>query len=771
MWEKFASWTLKYRFLILIFLIGTTIWMGYKGKEVVMGYDFLSTVPADDEDMIYFEKFKKEFGEDGNLFAIGINDKKSLQLDNFNRLATLCKKIRQMEGIQEIISVTELNYLYKNELEKKFETKKLFYKTPQSQRELDSLLTVAQSIKLYEGRVLTKDGALLVVISIDKRTLNSSKRQILIPTIIKMVDHFSAETEIKVHYAGLPYVRTIMAGKVKDELKLFLWISLCVTGIIIFLFFKSIYPVIVPLLLVGVTIIWSLGTLALLNYKITLLTGLIPPLLVIVAIPNCIYLVNKYHQEFIHYGDKYEALKKVISKIGFVTVVTNLTTAIGFFVFISGDVAILKEFGITTGINTCLTFIISILLLPIVFSYLPNPDVRAIKHLDSRMISNLIEWLIRLTKNRRRIIYTATGIVLIISIWGTLKLEAIAYMVDDLPKNSSIKKDLAFFEKTFKGVMPLEIVIDTGRPNGLRKISNLQKIDSLETFLSQLPEVGKPVSLIGFVKASTQAYFNGDTSSYQLPSPQQLPFIYTYLKNNSKSSKGVLSYFTDSTGQFMRISLKVADVGSIKINKLIHSDIRPAIDSFFKGTSLKGHITGSTLLFIKGNDYLISSLKSGIWLAIILIAIAHGMLFMNLRIIIISLIPNLIPLVITTGLMGFLGIPLKPSTAIIFSIVLGIAVDNTVHFLARYRLELEENNFNIQEAISVGLRETGFSMIYTSIILFAGFIIFVLSDFGGTIALGALTSTTLLVALITNLTLLPTLLVSFDKESKRKMYT
>jgi predicted RND superfamily exporter protein len=739
--------------------------MGYQARNVELSYEFQRLVPEHDPEMQYFQEFLKTFGEDDNVLVIGFKDSSVFRLAQFNQFAQVCDTLAKMQGVNEVLALPRLQYLVKDTIRKEFTVQKVFAKRPASQRELDSTLRFIKTLKIYESQLLNEQtGAMLLAIAVNKSFLNSSKRVDLVANFKRVCERFGKETNIKIHYAGLPFARTILAAKVKDELVFFLWISVAVTAFTVFLFYRSLYPVLVSMALIGITIVWAVGTLGIFGYKITMLNGLMPPILVIVAIPNAVYLITKYQQEYLQSGNQREALKKVVSRIGFVTVIVNLTTAISFFVFIWGDVVILKEFGIATGLNTCFAFVISIIFVPAVFSYLPPPNIRDTKHLEFKPMQRLLETLVVIAQRYRWLTYLLTITSLVVFGYGMTQIRTLAYMVDDIPEKSEIKQDLRFFEANFGGVMPLEIVVDTGKRRGIRKRANLQKIDSLENFLLTLPEVSHPLSYTDFLKTANQTYFNGDTEAYRLPSRREEPFVYSYIKSQGDDNENLLKAFVDSAQQKIRISVKVADMGTLKMDSLITHKIKPKIAEITKGSELKVHITGTSLLFVKGNQYLISSLVSGTWMAILFVALAHGLLFFNLRIIIISLIPNIIPLIITAGLMGFLNVPLKPSTIIIFSIVLGIAVDNTVHFLARYRLGLYDNDYDVITSVMVSIRETGYSMIYTSLVLFAGFIIFMMSEFGGTVSLGWLTSLTLMVALITNLTILPALLVTFDKE-------
>lgn len=768
MWTALSHNIIKYRLLLVSILAAITLVMGYYATKVEMSYDFAKTVPSHDPDMVNFQEFKDLFGEDGNIIAIAVKDSSLYQLENFKKFRSLSEKLSTLDGVNSVLSLPLIKRLVKNTEEKRFDLEPIFTTQLKSQEELDSLLLVAEDQKFYSGQLINhENGATLILIAIKRDVLNSEGRIELTEKITTAGDKFSEETGIDTHYAGLPFVRSIVASRVKAEMQFFLLLSVAVTAIILLLFFRSFTAVIFPMVIIGVVVIWAIGSIGLLGYKITLLTGLIPPVIVVIGIPNSVYLLNKYHQEYEKHGNKVMAISIVIRKIGMATLITNFTTAVGFLVLVSTDIIILKEFGVVAGINVLATFIVSIILIPAVFYWLPEPTGKQLKHLKFKTLDKALNGMDGLVHTRRPAIYVTTAIIIIVSIVGMLKVNAISYMVDDIPDDSPIRTDLEFFEANFSGIMPLEIVIDTGRPKGVLALQNLQKVEELELYLEQQEDISKPVSLVSFVKASKQAFYNNSPAFYSLPTNRERAFLLRYLTNQSDSS-GLFTSFVDSTLQKMRVSLQVADIGSDNMEVLINDVIQPKIDTIFADSDVNLIITGTTPLFIKGNKFLIENLRFSLILAFIIIAIIMGILFRNVRMIIISLIPNIIPLVITAGIMGFTGIPLKPSTALIFSIVFGISVDDSIHFLAKYRQELFANKFFVPVAVSKSLRETGASMIYTSIILFAGFVIFAGSDFGGTVALGILTSTTLLIAMVTNLVLLPSLLLSFDDGKRSK---
>ena len=761
MWLKLSHFILRYRVALMASIIAITCFMGYHGQFIQWSFNMINIVPEEDPDMINFQEFKKTFGEDGNVMALGMQDSTLYMLDQFKEYDHLIKRLEKNKNIS-VISIPNIKWLVKNTQSQSFDFKQVINTMPKSQHELDSVLNIITNLQFYSDQLLNEgNGATLALVAIDKDILNSKRRDQLTASIIREIEVFENATQIDVKIAGLPYVRYAYTLQVKRELKMFLVFMVVISGIILFMFFRSLKAVLFPIIIILIVVTWVLGTLSLLEYKITLLSGLIPPIIVVIGIPNSIYMLNKYHQEYSQHGDQMKALSRIIRKIGTITFITNLTTAVGFLVLASTNIDILKEFGVAAGINIMATFLVSIIMIPSIFSFYKPPTKKHLRHLDFKTMDWALSFCDFIVHRHRLGIFVVTILVVILSFIGLSKIKALSYVVDDLSEKNTIIQEMRFFERNFGGVMPLEIIVNTGQKKGVENLRNLKKVDELETHLSSLPFLSKPISIVGFTKASRQAFYNQNADFYALPTSRDVGYITKYLKS---SELGTLSNsFVDSTGQIMRVSLRIADIGSNKLDTFITKKITPVIDKLFKDSKLDVKLTGSTLIFIKGNKFLIKSLITSMILAFVIIAIIMALLFKNFKMIVISLIPNIIPLMITAGIMGYFSIPLKPSTALIFSIAFGISIDNSIHFLAKYRQELLSNNFYVSLAVSKTLRETGSSIIYTNIILFCGFIIFVLSEFGGTISLGKLTSITLFFAMLTNIIVLPGLIIQFDK--------
>ncbi|SMO58053.1 hypothetical protein SAMN06265379_10379 [Saccharicrinis carchari] len=770
MWIFIARTILKNRILFLSILFIITAFFAYKGTGVEMSYQYAPLLPEDDPTYLEYEAFEKVFSNEGNLMVIGVKDKNFFQLEHFKYWNQLRADVNSIEGVSSVFSVSESFDLVKNTELKQFDLKPLFNEEINAQHELDSIKNRFYELPFYKGNIYNKNkDAYLMAITLEPEILQSPERVALINEIVKAGENYTRNTKIDLHYSGLPYIRVTTAEMIKKELNMFIFLALGITAVIMFLFFRSFKVVMFSMLVVGMAVIWVVGTQALLGFKITILTGMIPPLIIVIGIPNSVFLLNKYHQEFKQHGNKIKALQRVICKIGNATFLTNLTTASGFATFIFTSSRILVEFGIIAAINIIGVFILSILLIPIIFSFLSVPQDRHLNHLNNKTVNKMVDKLVHITLNHRRSVYITTGLVLILGAIGIANIKTTGYMLDDIPHHDPLYLDLVFFEDNFDGLMPLEIMIDSKKANTALRTSNLKKLDQLHQKLSAHPDISGAIALSEVVKFARQAFYNGNPKYYSIPSKQERNFLLSYVSKGSGQQSSVINSFLDSLKQKTRMSFRIKDIGTTKMTDL-NTTVQENINEIFPEDKYQTTVTGASVLFFKGTKYLIRNLFTSLFLAILLIASFMAWMFSSKRMVLVSLIPNVIPLISTAALMGYFGIPIKPSTILVFSIAFGISVDDTIHYLAKYRQELSETNWSIKAATVLALKETGVSMIYTSIILFFGFGIFGFSSFGGTVALGILVAVTLLIALLSNLILLPSLLLSLEKIITNKSF-
>ena len=768
-WSTTARFILRNRVFILVAIACITIFLGMQWKHMRFTYTEANMLPDDHQVNTAYNTFLDTFGEEGNLIIYGVKDSLLFTTSNFKAWNTLSKELGQAPEVDLTLSIGDLQKLKKRKDTIGFEMVPLVKDSILNEKQLTKLqYELFEKLPFYSGLIYSPDKkSVRTAVYIKKGIVNTPARKIFIEKVlIPKIAAFEKQTGMKVHTSGMPYIRTLNSQNIIDEIGMFIGAAVLVTSIIFFFFFRSYRATFISMITVIIGVLWAFGILGLLKYEITVLTALIPPLIIVIGIPNCIFLINKYQQEIKQHGNQAKSLQRVIAKVGNATLMTNVTTASGFATFILTNSQLLKEFGIVASICIIAIFLLCLLIIPIVYSFMPVPKNKHLKHLNKRWINRFVDWMENKVRHNRIAIYIISIGLLCVSIIGIYNIKISGSLVEDMPKKTEFFKSIRFFEKEYKGIMPLEILIDTKRKKGVMKLATLKRMNELQEYIEEFPEFSKSLSVVDLVKYSKQAYYNGNPEYYQLPNSQERSFILSYAKSSAQDTNLLKSY-VDSTGQFARITTFMKDTGTERFDR-IEEDLKAKALKIFPQDRYTVSFTGKALLFQKGTKYLVKNLIISLSLAILLIALFMAWMFRSFRMILVSLIPNLLPLIITAGLMGFLGVPIKPSTILVFSIAFGISVDDTIHFLAKYRQELIANNWKIKKSVYAALRETGVSMFYTSIVLFFGFSVFTISSFGGTVALGALVSVTLVFAMLANLLLLPSLLLSLEKSIANK---
>jgi predicted RND superfamily exporter protein len=778
-----------------------------------LSYKYARVLPEDDEMAIAYEKFKSKYGEDGNVMLLTFQDSTMFQLAKYQGWYDLTEKVRGIKGVQDVMSTARLYNIVRDDDSTKFDIVQIVQQRPVTQQEVDSLKNQIWRLPFYDGLIINKETmATVMVITFTQEVLHSKDRVNIVNEVNAAAQEFAVKYKIPetgvdcngngelddsevsaIHASGMPHIRTQFMQKIGGEMQLFLFLSIGVTALILFIFFRYFNATFFSLIVVIVGLIFSLGTMALFGYKITVLTGMIPSLIVIIGIPNCIFLINKYQEEYAKHHQKTKALARMVQKVGLSNFLANITTAIGFGVFYFTKSDMLVQFGVIAAVNVMITYFVALFLTPIIFSYLPAPKDKQVRHLEGKRINRILDMVNHLVHNHRKKIYLSVAALTLISALGFKFISVVGYVVDDLPQDEPMFVDLKFFEHHFNGILPFEVAIEVkprltdsikavyaknGTPIdpkmfakdtlGPRNIFDqegavLKNIDSLQRYITANPEFSKPISVVEVLKFSYQAYKDGKPKAYRLPNNVvDLKALADY-SGTVKGQQGRLNAFLDSSRMSTRLSIQMADVGSDSAQN-IASRIRPVVDSLFPEAYFSIDLTGHSLMFLRSFDYLVHHLFVSLSIAIVLILLIGMILFRSVAIIVLSKLPCLIPLVMTAGIMGFCGIPFKSSTILIFSIAFGIASDGTIYILTEYRTQLRKlSAARASQAVAMAIKETGLSMIYTNVILFFGFAIFIFSGFGGTVALGILLSITLLVSLITNLILLPCILLSLEK--------
>ena len=768
-WGIFARIILRNRILLLVFVFISTLLLSTQWKNLKFSYSEANLMPKDHPFNLAYDNFVNVFGDEGNLLIIAVNDSSLFEKNNFNSWINLSRSFENKTEVNSVIHVGNIPVISKNTINKQFIVDSIVNNSFKNDFKVNEFkTTLFTDFPFYDNILFNKKSETIqTAIYLNKNVVNNVERiDFINKDFIPLIKEFERVTNLNVRISGMPYIRTMNAQNIMDEIGKFVVIAIFVTIFIFFFFFRSYRATLITLLVVVTGVMWALGILGFLEFEITVLTALIPPLIIVIGVPNCIFLINKYQHEVKKHGNQARSLQRVISKIGNATLMTNITTACGFATFILTDSQILKEFGTVASINIMVIFILSILLIPIIYSYLPLPKKKHLNHLNNDWLNTFVGFLSNTVRKKRIPVFIISIICLCISIIGINKIEISGNLIEDMPKKSDFVNDIKFFEKEFKGVLPLEIMIDSRRKNGMMRLGNLKRMNDFHEHILRIPELSSPISIVNLSKFIKQSFYNANPKYFQLPSSQENSFISAYVKN-SDIKIGENNSYINENGQIARITTMIGEIDTERMEG-IEASLLKGIELYFPSERFDVTLTGKTLGYLKGTKFLIKNLLISLFLAILLISLMITYLFRSYKMVIISLVPNILPLLFTAGVMGFFNIPIKPSTILVFSIAFGISVDDTIHFLVKYRQELMANNWKIRKSVFASLRETGISMFYTSIVLFFGFSVFMTSSYGGTIALGGLVSTTLLFAMLANLVLLPSLLISLEKNISNK---
>ncbi len=930
MWFKLSQLILRNRIVIISIIAGLTIFFGYFAfTSLEMDNKYGNMLPKKSPAQDDYLQLKEMFGEDGGALVLAIKTDKLYTEENFLMWKQLGDSIAKLEGVNSVLSEADLFTINNNTEEGKFEANPVFIDEEFQEKSIEEIRQEIRRIPLYDG-VLYNDSTnvSLMMISIDEAFLSDQNKSDVVldaEAIALGYEHVFG----KMHFAGLPHIRVVMGKRVVSEMYIFIGLAIFVTSLLLYIFFRSFRVVLFCNLVVFTAVIWSLGSIGLMGFKLSILMALIPPLMIVIGIPNCIFLLNKFHQEVKDHGNKIKAISRVIAKVGNATFLTNLTTALGFSTFMFTNSEKLVEFGTTASLNIMFVFILSICIIPILFSLTKHPKPRHLKHLEKKFSVTIVNKLVYITTTHRKIIYAVTIGVVAVAIFGATKMEATGNLTSDLPESDPILQDIHFIEENFKGAIPFEILINYKKDARKFDRTTLQKVEAIQNEIEKDIEFSKSISLVNFMKLINMAYYGNNPEMYKLIERRDMLRLKGYVENfqsdmektqrvygfqdslrkgnlnyadsimldNPKLAKRIMQFepvadsldsislptlpnetqisnflaenevskevlavsekmfpvsavglslkeLIDTTNTTYRVRMQVLDLGSYEIDEKIKkvsammdtilnphhakamtyfeeftngkyayadsifalsnayrnntsyniadgndsllfqfdldpallssyyekSEFRAALEKAIDDEKLEYLVTGTSVVAAEGTQYLIKNLLTSLTIAVFIIAILMAFLFRSWRMVIISLVPNFIPLIITAGIMGLFAIPVKPSTILVFSIAFGISVDDTIHFLAKYRQELKVRSYDQRACVINALYETGLSMFYTSIVLFFGFSMFAFSQFGGTKALGLLVSLTMLVAMLTNLTVLPSLLLSLENRIATKAF-
>ena len=571
---------------ILIAVGLLTAGLGFMATKVGMNYKHGGLLPKTDSAYVEYERFLHTFKEDGNVLVIGTQGDTLGTHDlytpaNFKAWYQLGEDLKKIPGIDSVFSEAHLFTLLRDDSLQRFALAQVVDKLPDDQGQMDSLLARIRSLPFYKG-LLYNDAtrASLMMVFVNAKLFDTDARQAVIDAVRERTDAFGTETGMPMHRSGLPWIRVNSTNLVKSEMPMFFAASMGLCALLLLLFFRSWRVMGICMAVVAISVVWTFGCMALLDYKVTLLQSVIAPLVIVTGVPNCVFLVNAFHYEFTDHGNRVKALQRVISRIGAAAFMTNATTAVGFTTFCVTYSDALVQFGWTATIGIMVLWLLSMILIPILFSYMGDPKPRHVAHLDRKWLDRAVEWIVRMSQTKRPLIYGITGVCTALSVVGMLRMKDESRIVDDLPEDNPVLADLRFFEKNFHGVMPLEIVIDTKKKGAALKDATLKRLEKLEDTLAMYPEFSRPLSIVDAVKFTKQAFYGGDPARYELLNSTDKTFILPYVENAS-GRQGMAKAFMDSTRQTTRVTVQMADVGTTRMDVLLEK-LRAQTDSLFE---------------------------------------------------------------------------------------------------------------------------------------------------------------------------------------------
>lgn len=848
MWQVISNIILRYKFIIIGIITLLTVFMGYKavtGLKLDNRYGVI--LPKESPAKQDYVQFIEQFGQDGGALVIAIQTDSLYTEDKLLKWKHLGDTILTIDGVDGVISEATL-FSVENNIEKQsFEIKKIFSDTRFQERSIEDIKADIKRVPFYNG-ILYNDSTnvSLMMINVRDEFLSDQKKSKFILEIEELASSYEKDFG-HIHFAGLPHIRVVIAKRIIAEMYLFIALAIFVTSLLTFLIFRSTRVVFICNVVILIGVVWSLGSIALFNFHLSALMALIPPLMIVIGMPNCVFLMTNFHQEVKSHGNKIKALTRVISRVGTATFITNVITALGFFTLVFTNSEKLMEFGFTAAMNIMLLFVLSITILPIISTLTQKPNDKHLRHLDKGVAIKFLDAMEYLVLNKRKWVYIITSVIVAFSLWGMSKVKTTGNITGDLSPEHQILKDILFIEDHFGGSIPFEIMVNYKSQSKLYTKATLEKVEAIQDNLAADSLFSKSISMVDFIKVINMAYYGNNPDKYEIFNNRDKLRLKQYIDNfdmnnlnNSMSMKELLDtnkttlrvraqikdlhsyeltqkvaevtreidsilnpnkpeiekYYTkvvagkheyidsileENTGIYNALTSKIAN-GNDNLQMVFDSDfdkikeyykkddfnanLRSAIDSEYMDVK----ITGTSVVAAEGTKYLIDSLLGGIIFAVITVGLLMALLFRSWGMVFVSLVPNLIPLLITGGIMGWFGIPLKPSTLLVFNISFGITADDSIHFLAKYRQELKSQKWDLKGCVIESLREAGLGMFYTGMILFFGFSVFIFSQFGGTQALGMLVSVTLLIAISTNLILVPSILLTLENRLSTKAF-
>ncbi len=743
---KFSQKTISY--LVLTIIVGISIVFAFKIKTLKFNYDFEAFFPNEDSELEVYETHRNRFEWDNEFVLLGIENKAGIfKKDFLKKIEALSTDLKNIRYTDRVISPTNIKNISLSGL------------APVQKRLLhidDESLYKEDSINIYStpeliGSFFPKDAKSISIFIKTDEGLSKVKSDSLARNIEAAFKKYHFD---EVHYVGRIVAQDVYLKNLEKEFVYFLGISFVLIIIFLWLSFRSLYGVIVPIVVVIVSIFWTLGIMACLNQDLDIMTVMLPTMIFIAGMSDVVHFFSKYFEELAKGTERVKIYPLILKEVGFPTFLTLITTVVGFLSLLFSSIVPIRDFGIYTSVGIIIAFVLTYTLLPaLLYLFTPKRLVAVHSH-DNRTYNIMRKVLFWIFRHQKTIVIT-TCLLIALAIVGVYKIKVNNILLEDLSDSVKIKQDFMFFDKQYSGVRPLELAVEIkDKSKTVWDYDIMKQLNDVDEFLKKEYHAGFMYSPAMLAKNINKSLNDETSGEMEFPNREDYEAVKKQLIGNKKN-KDIKRIITPD-GHFARINGKINDVGSIVVNgQNVH--FQEFLRTHINPNDIEIKITGAAHLVDRNNEYMVNNMAQGFLFSIIVIALLTYFLHRSWRMVLVFILPNFIPLLIIAGIMGFSGIELKAATSLVFSIAFGVATDDTIHFISRLKIELGYGKSLIY-AFKRTYFETGKPILLTTFILMGGFISLMISDFQSTFYFGFLICITIIIAVMADIFLLPVLL-------------
>ena len=752
--ERIASIILRYRILFLVLIGLLTGLFGYYAIESKTDNSIEVWLKRNDPKLDYYYDFIDKFGDDEFLIIAMDGDDlftgKKIKL--INDIAT---RLESVKGVRSVISLASV---YKDKLSAPYFKEVL--KRNKARSVLDVFEEKILDDPMYVNNIISSDGETTAIIATVAKGSPEARKE-LVKETREILSAVETENSMKEFFlAGPSIVNTELDRMSQNDMKTFTPVMFAVALVILVILFKNISGVLIPAITIGINIMWTVGLFVIFGNKMNMVSGMLIPLVFIISLATTVHILNRFYLEVALSGDKRESILKTLRHICVPCFLTCVTTSIGFLSLVVSDVTPVKTTGIFMAAGIMMSFFVCITLVPGMLSLFPERMSRPFMNIkkdrssSNKEFQGIYGFIGKFVRNNTIYVFFISLVFVGVAIYGVTKIDAESSIFESFPESSEITRSTEHIEQELMGLIPMDIVVDAGNTGSVFQPDVLMKMEKLQDYLKGIPEVTKSVSVVDYVKYLNKLLNKDNPDSPVVTKDKAID----YVKLASLHGDSIVAGLYTEDYNEGRVSVRMKNVGSSRY-KLIVNDIERFIKENFP-LSVSCAITGIVPLLMDMQGYLIESQIKTFTLAFILIFICIALLLKSTRIGMMSMIPNLVPIAITLGVMGYVGINLDVATIMIASVAIGISVDDTIHFLYRFKEEFKKDGDHYL-AIQRTLSGVGRALIFTTVVATCGFLVFCLSSFKAIQYFGLLTGITMVSALVADLFILPSCILLF----------